>query len=184
MLVPPHSSVCLVGISLCMSVFLQAGRSCGCSRQPTYTSAAHRHSFYPVKVFFFPMFCASSLRNQSFINPDLLCLFVIVHSPVFCLPNFLSLPNSLSLSFLSFQPESSVLGEEVLLAIGDQVGHSNLSYASRINRGVVVFFKEERLVAELVVRAVTLTGAYLQDSPLAVPSLLISTLYREEHCIM
>ncbi|TWW76579.1 hypothetical protein D4764_13G0012410 [Takifugu flavidus] len=68
------------------------------------------------------------------------------------------------------QPDPSVPVEEVLLAVGDQVGHANLSYASRMNRGVVVFVKEERLVAELVGRGVTVNGAYLQVSPLATPS--------------
>ncbi|TWW53280.1 hypothetical protein D4764_0092070 [Takifugu flavidus] len=68
------------------------------------------------------------------------------------------------------QPDPSVSVEEVLLAVGDQVGHANLSYASRMNRRVVVFVKEERLVAELVGRGVTVNGAYLQMSPLAAPS--------------
>lgn len=40
------------------------------------------------------------------------------------------------------QPDLSVLVEEALLAVGDQVGHVKLSYASRINRGVVAFVKE------------------------------------------
>ncbi|TWW60980.1 Disabled -like protein 2-interacting protein [Takifugu flavidus] len=60
------------------------------------------------------------------------------------------------------QPDLSVSVEEVLLAVGDQVEHANLSYASRMNRGVVVFGKEERLVAELVGRGVTVNGEYLQ----------------------
>ncbi|TWW82352.1 hypothetical protein D4764_01G0021670 [Takifugu flavidus] len=59
------------------------------------------------------------------------------------------------------QPDPSVPVEEVLLAVGDQVGHTNLSYASRMNRGVV---------AELVGRGVTVNGAHLQVSPLAAPS--------------
>ncbi|TWW60976.1 hypothetical protein D4764_05G0010660 [Takifugu flavidus] len=67
------------------------------------------------------------------------------------------------------QPDPSVPVEEVLLTVGDRVGHSNLSHASRMNRGVVVFVKEERLVAELVARGVTLNGAYLQVFLLAVP---------------
>ncbi|TWW71424.1 hypothetical protein D4764_17G0009070 [Takifugu flavidus] len=80
---------------------------------------------------------------------------------------------TLSLSIrhgIQVQPDPSVPVEEVLLAVGDQVGHANLSYASRMNRGVVVFVKEERLVAELVGRGVTVNGAYLQVSPLAAPS--------------
>ncbi|TWW71508.1 hypothetical protein D4764_16G0000050 [Takifugu flavidus] len=68
------------------------------------------------------------------------------------------------------QPDPSVPVEEVLLAVGDQVGHANLSYTSRMNRGVVVFVKEQQLVAELVGRGLTLNGAYLQLSPLTAPS--------------
>ncbi|TWW76584.1 hypothetical protein D4764_13G0012460 [Takifugu flavidus] len=39
-----------------------------------------------------------------------------------------------------------------------------------MNRGVVVFIKEERLVADLLASGVTLNGAYLQVSSLTVPS--------------
>ena len=67
------------------------------------------------------------------------------------------------------QPDPSVPVEEVLLAVGDRVGHANLSHASRMNKGVVVFVKEERLVADLLASGVTLNGLYLQVSPLAVP---------------
>ncbi|TWW53857.1 hypothetical protein D4764_0097100 [Takifugu flavidus] len=69
---------------------------------------------------------------------------------------------TLSLSIrhgIRVQPDPSVPVEEVLLAVGDQM-----------NKGVVVFVKEERLVAELVGRGVTVNGAYLQVSPLAAPS--------------
>ena len=68
------------------------------------------------------------------------------------------------------QPDPSVPVEAVLLAVGDRVGHANLCYASRMNRGVVVFLKEERYVAELIASGVSLNGVYLQVSPLAVPS--------------
>ncbi|KAK0151060.1 hypothetical protein N1851_007806 [Merluccius polli] len=60
------------------------------------------------------------------------------------------------------QPDPSVPVEEVLLAVGDQVGHANLSHASRMNKEVVVFVKEERLVADLLASGVTLNGLYLQ----------------------
>ena len=67
------------------------------------------------------------------------------------------------------QPDPSVPVEEVLLAVGDQVGHANLSHASRMNKGMVVFVKEEHLVADLLESGVTLNGLYLQVFPLAVP---------------
>lgn len=43
-----------------------------------------------------------------------------------------------------------MLVEVVLLAVGDREGHANLSFVSRMNRGVVIFLKEELLVAELI----------------------------------
>lgn len=39
--------------------------------------------------------------------------------------------------------------------VGECVGHANLCYASRMNKGVVVFLKE-RFVAELIVSSITL----------------------------
>ena len=39
-----------------------------------------------------------------------------------------------------------------------------------MNKGVVIFLKEERFVTELIVSGVTVGGEYLQVSPLAVPS--------------
>ena len=39
-----------------------------------------------------------------------------------------------------------------------------------MNKGVVVFLKEERFVAELIVSGVSLNVVYLQVSPLAVPT--------------
>ena len=64
------------------------------------------------------------------------------------------------------RPNPSVPVEAVLLA----VGHANLSYASRMNKGVVVFLKEECFVAASIVSGVSLKGVYLQVSLLAVPS--------------
>lgn len=40
--------------------------------------------------------------------------------------------------------------------VGERVGHANLCYGSRMNKGVVVFLKEERFVAELIVSSVSL----------------------------
>ena len=50
------------------------------------------------------------------------------------------------------------------------MGHANLSYASRMKGGVVVFLREERYVADLLTNRVTLNGEYLQVSPLTLPS--------------
>ena len=50
------------------------------------------------------------------------------------------------------------------------MGHANLSYASRMTRGVVVFVRDEFYVADLLASKVTLNGEYLQVSPLVLPS--------------
>lgn len=68
------------------------------------------------------------------------------------------------------QPDPTIPVETVLMTVGDLVGHSNLIYASRMNKGVVIFLKEERFVNQLIVSGVTVGGEYLQVSPLAVPS--------------
>ena len=70
------------------------------------------------------------------------------------------------------QPTSTV--EQLLLAVGEQVGHGNISYASRMNKAVVVFFKEQKFVRELIESGVTLNEEFIQVSPLAVTSTRIT----------
>lgn len=67
-------------------------------------------------------------------------------------------------------PGPGVPVEVVLLAVGDVVGHDQLVYASRMNKAVVVFVKEERCVHELVESGLTIEEMFVQVSPLAVPS--------------
>ena len=71
-------------------------------------------------------------------------------------------------------PDSSVTVEEVLLAVGEQVGHVKLSFASRMNKAVVVFLKEEPLVYQLVESGVFIRDLFVQISPLSVPSTRIT----------
>jgi hypothetical protein len=71
-------------------------------------------------------------------------------------------------------PDSSVTVEEVLLAVGEQVGHVKLSFASRMNKAVVVFLKEEPLVYQLVESGVFIRDLFVQVSPLSVPSTRIT----------
>ncbi|KAI3375075.1 hypothetical protein L3Q82_021593, partial [Scortum barcoo] len=47
-------------------------------------------------------------------------------------------------------PDSAVTVEEVLLAVGEQVGHDQLCFASRMNKAVVVFLKDEPRVHQLI----------------------------------
>ena len=64
--------------------------------------------------------------------------------------------------------------EEVLLAVGEQVGHDQLSYASRMNKAVVVFLKGEPQVNQLIESGVVIRDLFVQVSPLSVPSTRIT----------
>ncbi|KAJ3599422.1 hypothetical protein NHX12_033385 [Muraenolepis orangiensis] len=66
--------------------------------------------------------------------------------------------------------DSSVSVEEALLAAGEQVGHENLVFASRVNKAVLVFVKSEQMVHQLVASGVIIRDLYVQVSPLSVPS--------------
>ncbi|KAK3513914.1 hypothetical protein QTP70_032840 [Hemibagrus guttatus] len=63
-------------------------------------------------------------------------------------------------------PEESVMVEDVLIALGEKVGFENIISASRMNRAIVVFLKEQRLVSEL-----------------AVNGLVVKDMYRFRHCL-
>ncbi|KAK2912755.1 hypothetical protein Q8A73_006868 [Channa argus] len=67
-------------------------------------------------------------------------------------------------------PDGSITVEEVLLAIGNQVGHENLLVASRMNKAVVVFLKAERIINDLVESGVVIRDLFVQVSPLSAPS--------------
>lgn len=70
--------------------------------------------------------------------------------------------------------EGSVTVEEVLLAVGEQVGHQNLLFASRMNKAVVVFLRDEPLVHQLIGSGVFIRELFVQVSPLSVPSTRIT----------
>ena len=86
-----------------------------------------------------------------------------------------SLAPSLSLKHgvrLVPQPSSSV--EQVLLVVGEQVGHGNIIYASRLNKALVVFFKDQNCVTQLIESGLTLDDEFLQVSPLALSTTRIT----------
>ena len=70
-------------------------------------------------------------------------------------------------------PHSSTV-EQVLLAVGEQIGHGNILYASRMNKALVVFLKDQSCVSELIESGLTLDEEFFPDSPLAVPSTRIT----------
>ena len=59
--------------------------------------------------------------------------------------------------------EATVTVEEFLVAVGEKVGYENIAYASRMNKAVVVFLKEECLVDVMVEHGVLLKGECLVD---------------------
>ena len=71
-------------------------------------------------------------------------------------------------------PDGSVSVEEVLLAVGEQVGYDKLSFASRMNKAVVVFLKDELVVHRLIEAGVVIRDLLVQVSPLSVPSTRIT----------
>lgn len=57
--------------------------------------------------------------------------------------------------------EDNVTVEEVLVVVGDQIGHEN--------KAVVVFLKEKSLVSRLIVSGLVINYAFVQLSPLYTP---------------
>lgn len=64
---------------------------------------------------------------------------------------------------------------EVLLAVGEQVGHDTLCFASRMNKAVVVFLKDEPQ-AHLLIES----GVFIRDRCPGFPA--VSTL-QADHCV-
>lgn len=60
--------------------------------------------------------------------------------------------------------------EDVLLDVAERVGHDNIVSASQMNKAVVVFLKDERLVTVLIESGISVSGAFIQVQPLATPT--------------
>jgi hypothetical protein len=59
--------------------------------------------------------------------------------------------------------------EEFLVTVEEKVGYENVAYASRMNKTVMVFIKEERLLDQMVEQGVLLKGMFIQVKPLFTP---------------
>lgn len=64
--------------------------------------------------------------------------------------------------------------EQVLLGVGEKVGHANITYGSRMNKAVVVFLSEVHLVHDLVESGLVLDNEFVAVSPLFVPSVRVT----------
>jgi hypothetical protein len=67
-------------------------------------------------------------------------------------------------------PENGVKVDEVLLAVGEQVGAEFIHSASRMNQAVVVFMKRVHLVGWLTASGIFVRGLLVPISPLSTPS--------------
>lgn len=67
-------------------------------------------------------------------------------------------------------PVAGVSVEEVLVAVGEQVGYSNIVSASRMNKAVVIFLKERNLTSRLVESGIWVSGVFTVISPLVAQS--------------
>ncbi len=64
-------------------------------------------------------------------------------------------------------PEMNTSIEDVLLAVGDKVGHANISSASRMNKAVVIFLKNEKQVKDLIESGIWINEAFVPITPLS-----------------
>lgn len=67
-------------------------------------------------------------------------------------------------------PESGATIEDVLLAVADQIGHENINSASRMNKAVVVFLKNEHLVKTMIENGIWVKETYVPVTPLSAPA--------------
>lgn len=69
--------------------------------------------------------------------------------------------------------QAGVKVEDVLLDVAERVGHENIVSASRMNKAVVVFLKEEQLVNRLVESGIVVSGAFVIVQPLVSPTVRV-----------
>ena len=66
--------------------------------------------------------------------------------------------------------EANTSIEDVLLAVGAKVGNENISSASRMNKAVVVFLKNENQVKNLIESGIWVNETYVPITPLSAPA--------------
>ncbi|GAA6075545.1 uncharacterized protein LOC108179569 [Tachysurus ichikawai] len=71
-------------------------------------------------------------------------------------------------------PANGVSVEEVLLAMGKEVGNENIFAASRMNKAVVVFLKEENQARHLTTTGIVVSGEFVIVSPLVAPTVRVT----------
>ncbi|KAL0150135.1 hypothetical protein M9458_051251, partial [Cirrhinus mrigala] len=71
---------------------------------------------------------------------------------------------------LKCMPDDSISVEDVLIAVSRQVGGLNIKSASRMNKSVVVFLTDVKMVDDLIERGITINDTFLPVLPLSSPS--------------
>ncbi|KAK6481139.1 ubiquitin-conjugating enzyme E2 variant 3 isoform X3 [Huso huso] len=66
-------------------------------------------------------------------------------------------------------PDDNVSIEDVLLAVGENIGYSNIKSASRMNKAIVVFLNDEQLVHRVVVEGLTIKEKFVSVLLLSSP---------------
>lgn len=67
-------------------------------------------------------------------------------------------------------PVNGATVEDVLMAVGEEIGYENILSASRMNKAVVVFVKEEVQVSRLISNGIVVSEEFVVVSPLAAPT--------------
>ncbi|KAK6493062.1 hypothetical protein HHUSO_G2538, partial [Huso huso] len=67
-------------------------------------------------------------------------------------------------------PDDNVSIEDVLLAVGENIGYSNIKSASQMNKAIVVFLNDEQLVHRVVVEGLTIKEKFVSVLPLSSPT--------------
>lgn len=67
-------------------------------------------------------------------------------------------------------PDDGVMVEDILVAVGDEVGFESIVYASRMNKAVVVFVKEKNAACRLIENGIVIRDNLVQVTPLHAPS--------------
>lgn len=70
-------------------------------------------------------------------------------------------------------PDVNTSIKDVLLAVGAKVCHENFSSASRMNKAVVVFLKNENQVKNLIKSGIWINEMYMRITPLSAPAMKI-----------
>lgn len=76
--------------------------------------------------------------------------------------------------------QAGVPVEDVLLDVAERLGYENIMLASRMNKAVVIFLKEENLVDGLIESGISVSGTFVSVQPLVsiTTKVTVSNVFR------